>query len=109
MKVKKFILIKLFFIFIILINSNVAKAGDCETTISSATTSQLTCADDDSLTFTSAGSISYNNHKTIDLEDEKGVQITNNGTIETTNNSNKQKLKLIYSKGYKKEIPYYID
>ena len=40
MKVKKFILIKLFFIFIILINSNVAKAGDCETTISSATTSQ---------------------------------------------------------------------
>ena len=91
MKVKKFILIKLFFIFIILINSNVAKAGDCETTISSATTSQLTCADDDSLTFTSAGSISYNNHKTIDLEDEKGVQITNNGTIETANNSNKQK------------------
>ncbi len=72
-------------------NSSAVKAGDCETTISSATTSQLTCADDDSLTVTSAGSISYNNHKTIDLEDEKGVQITNNGTIETANNSNKQK------------------
>ena len=91
MKIKNFIVINLLFIFIILINTSAVKAGDCETTISSATTSQLTCADDDSLTVTSSGSISYNNHKTIDLEDEKGVQITNNGTIETANNSNKQK------------------
>ena len=92
MKVKKFILIKLFFIFIILINSNVAKAGDCETTISSATTSQLTCADDDNLNVTSAGSVSYNDHQAVDLEDESGVQITNDGTIETADGTSKNKV-----------------
>ena len=92
MKVKKFILIKLFFIFIILINSNVAIAGDCETTISSATTSQLTCADDDNLNITSAGSISYNDHQAVDLEDESGVQITNDGTIETADGTSKNKV-----------------
>ena len=91
MKIKNFFIIKLFFLFIVLINTNFAKAGDCQATISSATTSQLICADDDSLTVTSTGSISFNDHKTIDLEDEKGVQIINNGTIETTNETNKQK------------------
>ena len=66
-------------------------AGDCDTTISSATTNQLECADDDILNVTSAGSITYNNHKAVDLEDESGVQITNDGTIETEDGTNKQK------------------
>ena len=67
-------------------------AGDCETTISSATTSQLTCADDDNLNVTSAGSISYNDHQAVDLEDESGVQITNDGTIETADGTSKNKV-----------------
>ena len=65
--------------------------GDCETTISSASTSQLTCADDDNLNVTSAGSISYNDHQAVDLEDESGVQITNDGTIETADGTSKIK------------------
>lgn len=68
------------------------KAGDCETTISSATTSQLNCADDDNLNVTSAGSISYNDHQAVDLEDESGVQITNDGTIETADGTSKNKV-----------------
>ena len=36
-----------------------AWAGACDTTISSATTSQLSCADDDSLTVDSGGSITF--------------------------------------------------
>ena len=67
-------------------------AGDCETTISSATTSQLTCADDDNLNVTSAGSVSYNDHQAVDLEDESGVQITNDGTIETADGTSKNKV-----------------
>ena len=55
MKIKNFLIIKLFFLCFISINSNFAKAGECETTISSVTTSQLTCADDDILNVTSAG------------------------------------------------------
>ena len=89
----KFIfIIKLLLIFtIILFWSNTSYAGDCSTTISSATTSQLECADDDELNVTSTGSITYNDHKAVDLEDESGVQITNDGTIQTEDGTNKQK------------------
>ena len=71
--------------------SNTSFAGECGTTISSVTTNQLECADDDELNVTSAGSITYNDHKAVDLEDESGVQITNDGTIQTEDGTNKQK------------------
>ncbi len=76
----------LFFLF-----SSHSLAGPCLTTIASASTNQLACADDDILNVTSAGSITYNDHKAVDLEDETGVQITNDGTIETEDGTNKQK------------------
>ena len=69
--------------------SNTSFAGECGTTISSATTNQLECADDDELNVTSSGSISYNNHEAVDLVGESGVQITNYGTIETANGTGK--------------------
>ena len=69
--------------------SNTSFAGECGTTISSATTNQLECADDDELNVTSSGSISYNDHEAVDLVGESGVQITNNGTIETANGTSK--------------------
>ena len=84
---KKILLcIILFFLF-----SSISYAGPCLTTIASASTNQLACADDDILNVTSAGSITYNDHKAVDLEDETGVQITNDGTIETEDGTNKQK------------------
>jgi hypothetical protein len=61
-----------------------ANAGDCDTSISSATTSQLVCADDDSLTVTSDGSIAYDEQNAIDAQQEDGITITNRGTIKTT-------------------------
>jgi len=69
--------------------SNTSFAGECGTTISSATTNQLECADDDELNVTSSGSISYNDHEAVDLLGESGVQITNYGTIETANGTGK--------------------
>ena len=81
----------LFAILITIFITNSAKAGPCLTTIASASTNQLACADDDILNVTSAGSITYNDHKAVDLEDETGVQITNDGTIETEDGTNKQK------------------
>ncbi len=84
---KKILLsIILFFLF-----SSISYAGPCLTTIASASTNQLACADDDILNVTSAGSITYNDHKAVDLEDETGVQITNDGTIQTEDGTNKQK------------------
>ncbi len=74
---------------IIFLLSNTSFAGECGTTISSATTNQLECADDDELNVTSSGSISYNDHEAVDLVGESGVQITNNGTIETANDTSK--------------------
>jgi len=53
-----------------------ANAGDCDTSISSATTSQLVCADDDSLTVTSDGSIAYDEQNAIDAQQEDGITIT---------------------------------
>ncbi len=81
----------LFAILITIFITNSSKAGPCLTTIASASTNQLACADDDILNVTSAGSITYNDHKAVDLEDETGVQITNDGTIETEDETNKQK------------------
>ena len=69
--------------------SNTSFAGECGTTISSATTNQLECADDDELNVTSSGSISYSDHEAVDLVGESGVQITNDGTIETANGTGK--------------------
>jgi len=84
---KKILLsIILFFLF-----SSVSYAGPCLTTIASASTNQLACADDDILNVTSAGSITYNDNKAVDLEDISGVQITNDGTIQTEDGTNKQK------------------
>ena len=80
------------FIFILTIFcSKTSYAGDCSTTINSATTNQLECADDDNLNVTSAGSISFNDHQAVDLEDENGVVITNDGTIETADGTSKNK------------------
>jgi hypothetical protein len=61
-----------------------ANAGDCDTSISSATTSQLVCADDDSLTVTSNEKIKFekqifknkileNENKELQKQIEKGV------------------------------------
>ena len=88
---KKILLsIILFFLF-----SSLSYAGPCLTTIASASTNQLACADDDILNVTSAGSITYNDNKAVDLEDISGVQITNDGTIETEDGTSKQ-LSLIH-------------
>ena len=83
---KKILLsIILFFLF-----SSLSYAGPCLTTIASASTNQLACADDDILNVTSAGSITYNDNKAVDLEDISGVEITNDGTIKTEDGTNKQ-------------------
>ncbi len=84
----KKILLSIVFFFLF---TSISNAGPCLTTIASASTNQLACADDDILNVTSSGSITYNNHKAVDLEDETGVQITNDGTIETEDGTNKQK------------------
>ena len=78
-------IIRIFFLvgFIILYSDPVL-AGACDTTISSATTSQLSCADNDSLTVDSSGSISYNNQNAVLSEKLDGVTINNSGTIKTT-------------------------
>ena len=80
-----FLIIGLFFIY-----SSPVLAGACDTTISSATTSQLSCADNDSLTVTSDGSIAYNNQNAVNVLQEDRVTITvqasgsDKGTIKTT-------------------------
>ena len=77
---KKIILIIFFSFFI----CNFSWAGPCDTTISTATTSQLLCADNDSLTVTSDGSIAYDDQNTVEAQQHDGVTITNRGTIKTT-------------------------
>ena len=83
----KKILLSIVFFFLF---SSVGYAGPCLTTIASASTNQLACADDDILKVTSAGSITYSDNKAVDLEDISGVQITNDGTIQTESGTNKQ-------------------
>ena len=86
MKVKNFILIKLFFIFIILINSNVAIAGDCETTVSNSLTSQLECSDNDTLNVAISGSVIKTGADTIHAKNHSDVTIDNKGTISASTN-----------------------
>ena len=86
MKVKKFILIKLFFIFIILINSNVAIAGDCDTTVSNSLTSQLVCSDNDTLNVAISGSVIKTGADTIHAKNHSDVKIDNKGTISASTN-----------------------
>jgi hypothetical protein len=59
-------------------------AGDCDTIISIATTSQLSCADDDSLTVDSDGSITYDNQNGVLATKKNNITISNSGTIKVT-------------------------
>jgi len=61
-----------------------AWAGACDTTISSATTSQLSCADDDSLTVDSGGSITFDNQNAVLATKKNNITISNSGTIKAT-------------------------
>ena len=73
----------LFYLIVSAIFAEFSEAGDCDTTISSATTSQLECADSDTLTV--SGSITLTGSDTaVDAEGEDGVTITNTGTIQAT-------------------------
>ena len=62
---------RLFLIFIIIffgiffLFSKSTWAGACDATISSATTSQLSCADDDTLNIDSDGSITFDNQNAV--------------------------------------------
>ena len=85
MKVKKFILIKLLII-IVLINSNVSIAGDCETTVSNSLTSQLECSDNDTLNVTISGSVIKTGADTIHAKNHSDVTIDNKGTISASTN-----------------------
>jgi len=79
-------IIRIFFLvgFIILYSDPVL-AGACDTTISTATTTQLVCADSDTLDV--SGSITLTSSNAVDAEDEDGVTITNTGTIQATGSS----------------------
>ena len=79
-----FLRLTIIFFCIFFLFSKSAWAGACDTTISSATTSQLSCADNDSLTVTSDGSIAFEEQNAVDAQQEDGVKITNRGTIKTT-------------------------
>ena len=59
-------------------------AGDCDIIISIATTSQLSCADDDSLTVDSDGSITYDNQNGVLATKKNNITISNSGTIKVT-------------------------
>ena len=73
-----------FYLFLSFFIYNFSWAGPCDTSISSATTAQLLCADDDSLTVTSDGSIAYDDQNAVEAQQHDGVTITNRGTIKTT-------------------------
>ncbi len=81
---KKLVFFKIIFVvfFSFFVNKTVL-AGPCDTTISTATTSQLLCADSDSLTVTSDGSIVYDD-QAVEAQKHDNVTITNRGTIKTT-------------------------
>ena len=73
----------LILVLVSLFYSSFAWAGDCDTSISSATTSQLECADNDTLTVDSGWSIIVADHDSVDLQTNSasGVTINNAGTI----------------------------
>ena len=79
-------LILLIFSLILLTNTS-ALAGDCNTTISSNTTSQLDCADNDSLTVDSGYTLDYEGNDVVNAQNTEGVSVTNNGTIENSANN----------------------
>ena len=59
-------------------------AGACNTTISTPTTSQLSCADNDSLTVDSGGSITFDNQNGVLATKKNDITISNSGTIKVT-------------------------
>ena len=81
MKIKNFILIKLFLLLIILINTNFVKAEDCDTTVSSSLTSQLECSDNETLNIAISGSVIKTGSDTIHAKNHSDVTIDNKGTI----------------------------
>ena len=86
MKVKNFILIKLFLLLIILINTNFVKAEDCDTTVSSSLTSQLECSDNETLNVATSGSVIKTGADTIHAKSHSDVTIDNKGTISASTN-----------------------
>ena len=78
----------LFYLVISAIFAEFSEAGDCNTTISEETTTQLNCADNDSLTITSDGSIlNADSNTVVSLNGDSNVNINNAGTLEVGNAS----------------------
>ena len=78
-------LILLIFSLILLTNTS-ALAGDCDDTIDSNTTSQLNCANNDTLTVNSGITLDYEGNDVVNAQNTEGVSVTNNGTIENSAN-----------------------
>ena len=78
-------LILLIFSLILLTNTS-ALAGDCNDTIDSNTTSQLNCANNDTLTVNSGITLDYEGNDVVNAQNTEGVSVTNNGTIENSAN-----------------------
>ena len=86
MKIENFILINLFLLLIILINTNFVKAEDCDTTVSSSLTSQLECSDNETLNVATSGSVIKTGADTIHAKNHSNVTIDNKGTISASTN-----------------------
>ena len=86
MKIKNFLIIKLFFLCFISINSNFVKAEDCDTTVSSSLTSQLECSDNENLNVATSGSVIKTGADTIHAKNHSNVTIDNKGTISASTN-----------------------
>ena len=78
-------LLLLIFSLILLTNTS-ALAGDCDDTIDSNTTSQLNCANNDTLTVNSGITLDYEGNDVVNAQNTEGVSVTNNGTIENSAN-----------------------
>ena len=88
-KLFQIIILGFFYFFILFLSPSYANLGGnqadaCDQTISSATTDQLTCNDDDSLTVDSNGSITFNNQNAVNATQKEDVTISNSGTIKVT-------------------------
>ena len=86
MKIKNFLIIKLFFLCFISINSNFVKAEDCDTTVSSSLTSQLECSDNENLNVATSGPVIKTGADTIHAKNHSNVTIDNKGTISASTN-----------------------
>ena len=82
-KYKIFLRLIIIFFGIFFLFSKSAWAGDCDTSISLATTSQLVCANDDTLNVSSGGSIIFDGDRAVDGVSTSGVTIINEGTIQS--------------------------